>query len=198
MCIYGHFDLLSAGSCEESLRKCLARRANRDSSPPLGVQNDSFTKQHSRKNYFLWIIASIGLGSLLGAVAGSFMYAQHYLIVFLWETLPQYWGGLNTAHIFITSVIGGLIVGVGQKYLGDEPQSMYTIMHNEKTGKNIPGIKTNIVTGWKGGEFFPVMFASAAIGLGISNLIPGIQPMVAIAALMAATVTIVRIISILR
>jgi len=51
--------------------------------------------------------------------------------------------------------------------------------------------KTSTATGWKGGEFFPVMFASAAIGLGISNLIPGIHPMVAIAALMAATVTTV-------
>ncbi|MFN2235551.1 MAG: hypothetical protein ACK2U1_15095 [Anaerolineales bacterium] len=51
--------------------------------------------------------------------------------------------------------------------------------------------KTNTATGWKGGEFFPVMFASAAIGLGISNLIPGIHPMVAIAAFMAATITIV-------
>jgi H+/Cl- antiporter ClcA len=51
--------------------------------------------------------------------------------------------------------------------------------------------KANTATGWKGGEFFPVMFSSAAVGLGISNLIPGIHPMVAIAALMAATVTIV-------
>jgi H+/Cl- antiporter ClcA len=52
-------------------------------------------------------------------------------------------------------------------------------------------VKTNIGTGWKGGEIFPVMFASAAIGLGISNIIPGVHPMIAIATTMAATTTIV-------
>ena len=335
---------------------------------------------HQKTNYTLWILVSIGLGSLIGAIAGSFMYAQHYLIEFLWESIPHHLGGLNPWHTFIICVVGGLIIGIGRKYLGDEPQPMHAILHSIKSGKNIPGIKTipaafllslislgfgaalgpeaaligiavgfsawagdiitrfseklnltnlqktwskipgyfaiasgfimfvlvampmfslkysyftyqfslanneilisivlgflgfllgkifsgignhldkllapienkpvltsllggvllgglgmvsplilfsgqiglsslfenglemsgvfliligmfkmiatkvNTATGWKGGEFFPVMFASAAIGLGISNLIPEIHPMVAIAALMAATITIV-------
>jgi len=342
--------------------------------------NKQKADQHSRKNYILWILVSIGLGSLIGAIAGLFMYAQHYLIEFLWETIPHYLGGLNPLLTFIICVLGGLAIGIGRKYLGNEPQPMHLIIHNIKTGKNMPGIKTvpaafllslislgfgaalgpeaalvgiavglsswankrltrfaqelnladlqkpwskipgylalvigfatfalvampmfnlkysyfpyqfsiasdeilisivlgfvglflgkmssqigshldkllvpiknktlltsllggvllgglgmvsplilfsgqkglgslfetglemsglfliligilkmvatkaNTATGWKGGEFFPVMFSSAAVGLGISNLIPGIHPMVAIAALMAATVTIV-------
>ena len=338
------------------------------------------TNQLSIINYILWNLVGIGLGSLIGAIAGSFMYAQHYLIKFLWETVPDHLGGLNPLHTFITCVVGGLIVGVVRKHLGDEPQSIHAVLRSIKTGENVPGIKTvpaafllslislgfgaalgpeaaligiavgfsswtgetiaryakklnladlqkpwskipgylamvsgftmfalvarpmfsltysyfpyqyslagdeifisivlgfmgllvgktfslisnhldkllipiknkpiltsllggvllgglgmlsplilfsgqigfsflfenglemsglflimigvlkmistktNSATGWKGGEFFPVMFASAVIGLGISNLIPGINPMVAIAALMAATVTIV-------
>ena len=342
--------------------------------------NNQVTNQYSRKNYILLISASIGLGALIGAFAGSFMYAQHYLIQFLWEMIPEYLGGSNHLHTFIICVLGGLLIGIGRKFLGDEPQPMHTIIQRIRTGGNLPGIKTvlpafllslislgfgaalgpeaalvgisvglgswavhiiarfakkldladlqkpwskipgylalvsgfaifalvavpmfnlklsyfpyqfsfsgeeiiiaaalgfaglllgkmfmgfgshleklllpiknkpiltsllggvligslamvsplilfsgqiglnqlfenglqmggffliligllkmiatrmNTATGWKGGEFFPVMFASAAIGLGISQLVPGIHPMVAIGALMAATVTIV-------
>lgn len=338
------------------------------------------TKHISSKNYILWLLISLLLGAMIGAAAGSFMYAQHYLNAFLWEQIPQLLGGLTPAYTFIICVIGGVLIGVGRKYLGDEPQPMHKIIQSLKSGEALPGIKTvpvgyalsltslgfgaalgpeaalvgisvgfsswarevidraaiklnltdlgkrrsklprifaiasgfaifilvakpmfnlsykyfphkfsfvideiviaialgllglflgklfikignrlnqilipvkskpiligllggailgilgmvsplilfsgqlglsvlfedglrmggtmlitvgllkmlatkaNTATGWKGGEFFPVMFASAAIGLGVSNLIPAIDPMVAIAGLMAATVTIV-------
>lgn len=35
-----------------------------------------------------------------------------------------------------------------------------------------------LATGWKGGEFFPMMFTGAAIGMGVAYLIPGAHPMV--------------------
>jgi H+/Cl- antiporter ClcA len=44
-----------------------------------------------------------------------------------------------------------------------------------------------VTTGWKGGEFFPMMFAGAAIGMGIAYLIPAVDPMVGAMATMAAT-----------
>ena len=43
-----------------------------------------------------------------------------------------------------------------------------------------------LATGWKGGQFFPVMFIGAAVGLGISQFIPSIPPMVGIVAGMTA------------
>lgn len=43
-----------------------------------------------------------------------------------------------------------------------------------------------IATGWKGGEFFPIMFSGAAVGMGVAYLIPAIDPMVGLAAAMAA------------
>ncbi|MGL4648303.1 MAG: chloride channel protein [Caldilineaceae bacterium] len=42
-----------------------------------------------------------------------------------------------------------------------------------------------LATGWKGGYIFPVMFASAALGLASSLLFPGIPVAVAVAATMA-------------
>lgn len=42
-----------------------------------------------------------------------------------------------------------------------------------------------LATGWKGGYIFPIMFASAALGLAASLLFPGIPVAVAVAATMA-------------
>ena len=42
-----------------------------------------------------------------------------------------------------------------------------------------------LATGWKGGYIFPVMFASAALGLAVSLVMPGIPVAVAVAATMA-------------
>ena len=104
--------------------------------------NNHKRDQLSRKDYILWILVGIVLGSLIGAIAGSFMYAQHYLIEFLWETIPDHLGGLNPLHIFVTCVVGGLIVGVARKHLGDEPQPMHVVLQSIKTGENVPDIKT--------------------------------------------------------
>jgi len=42
-----------------------------------------------------------------------------------------------------------------------------------------------LTTGWKGGYIFPIMFASAALGLAVSLLFPGIPVAVAVAGTMA-------------
>ena len=50
-----------------------------------------------------------------------------------------------------------------------------------------------LATGWKGGYIFPVMFASAALGMAASLLFPGIPVAVAVAATMAgALVAVLR------
>ncbi len=41
-----------------------------------------------------------------------------------------------------------------------------------------------LTTGWKGGYIFPIMFASAALGLAVNLLVPGIPVAVAVAATM--------------
>lgn len=46
-------------------------------------------------------------------------------------------------------------------------------------------------SGWKGGQFFPLMFASVAFGLSIKNLFPFVPDSAAIFGTMAAMITIV-------
>lgn len=43
-----------------------------------------------------------------------------------------------------------------------------------------------LATGFKGGQFFPLMLTAAALGVAISLLVPAIHPMVSIAAVMGA------------
>jgi H+/Cl- antiporter ClcA len=95
-----------------------------------------------KKSYLVLLLFSIGLGGGIGAIAGSFMYAQHYLIVFLWESIPQQLGETTALYFFFLCVFGGLVVGLGRKHLGDHPQAMQTIMAKVKTGKDLPGIAT--------------------------------------------------------
>jgi len=50
-----------------------------------------------------------------------------------------------------------------------------------------------LTTGWKGGQFLPIMFGGSALGLAVGMLIPGISPIVAVIGGMAgATVAVVR------
>ena len=93
-------------------------------------------------NGILWILAGIALGAVVGLIVGAFMHAQHYVIEFLWGHLPEQLGGLTPLYIFILCVVGGLVVGLGRKYLGDEPKDIHTVMHSMRTGENLPGIKT--------------------------------------------------------
>ncbi|MBE2220746.1 MAG: chloride channel protein [Anaerolineae bacterium] len=50
-----------------------------------------------------------------------------------------------------------------------------------------------LTTGWKGGQFLPIMLGGAALGLAISMLIPGVSPIVAVIGGMAgSTVAVIR------
>ena len=48
-----------------------------------------------------------------------------------------------------------------------------------------------IKTGWKGGQFLPIMFSSVAVGLAVGLVFPAIPPAVAMVAAMAAATTVV-------
>ena len=45
-------------------------------------------------------------------------------------------------------------------------------------------------TGWKGGRFFPVMFAGAAAGLALAGLVSGVDPMVGLAVTMTTAIAV--------
>lgn len=49
---------------------------------------------------------------------------------------------------------------------------------------------TLLGTGWKGGRFFPVMFAGAAAGLALAGLVGGVDPMVGLAVAMTTAIAV--------
>ena len=100
-------------------------------------------------------------------------------------------------------VLRGLIGGVGMGIIGallpltlfsGESETAELITHAAEIGVvmlivlglvKLFATSLLLATGWKGGYIFPVMFASAALGLAVNLLFPGIPVAVAVAATMA-------------
>jgi len=98
------------------------------------------TKPPLRKTYLKLLALGIGLGLGIGAIAGSFMWAQHYLIDLLWESLPHRLGISGSLYFVLIPVIGGIAVGLGRKHLGDHPQPIRTIIEKARAGEKLPGV----------------------------------------------------------
>ncbi|MGE5604035.1 MAG: chloride channel protein [Nitrososphaerales archaeon] len=110
-------------------------------------------------------------------------------------------------HLVLRGLIGGLAMGlIGVLWpltlFSGEEQTAELILHAAEIGVVtlivlglVKLLATSILltTGWKGGYIFPVMFASAALGLAASLMFPGIPLAVAVAATMAgALVAVLR------
>ncbi len=101
--------------------------------------------------------------------------------------------------IFGKAILGGLVLGVLGAiwplvlFSGHEGISQLMTTYALSSSVLLIGIalaksfttNTLIATGWKGGQFFPVMFAGSAIGLGIANF-ANLPPMIGIVAGMTA------------
>ncbi len=110
-------------------------------------------------------------------------------------------------HVVLRGLIGGLGMGIIGALLpltmfSGEEQTVELITNAAEIGVAllvVMGIAklfaTSLLlsTGWKGGYIFPVMFASAALGLAATLVFPGIPTAVAVAATMAgALVAVLR------
>jgi H+/Cl- antiporter ClcA len=103
------------------------------------------------------------------------------------------------AHVVLRGLLGGLAMGLIGALLpltlfSGEEQTTELIASAAEIGvvmlvvmglAKLFATSLLLVTGWKGGYIFPIMFASAALGLAASLLFPGIPVAVAIAATMA-------------
>ncbi len=137
------------------------------------------------------LLMAVPLG-LLGAMVGRlYLNFHHYLTLWL-KPLHR--------HKILRGLMGGLVLGLlatacplvlfsGQAGLND------LLIHGQQMGggllvltglAKVLALGVCVSTGWKGGEFFPIMFAGAAIGLGTACLIPAIHPMVGLATVMTA------------
>lgn len=103
------------------------------------------------------------------------------------------------AHVVLRGLLGGLAMGLIGALLpltlfSGEAQTTELIASATEIGvvmlvvmglAKLFATSLLLVTGWKGGYIFPIMFSSAALGLAASLLFPGIPVAVAVAATMA-------------
>jgi len=103
------------------------------------------------------------------------------------------------AHVVLRGLLGGLGMGLIGALLpltlfSGEEQTTDLITHAAEIGvlmlivlgvAKLFATSLLLATGWKGGYIFPIMFASVALGLAVSLLLPGIPVAVAVAATMA-------------
>ena len=102
-------------------------------------------------------------------------------------------------HLVLRGLLGGLGMGIIGALLpltlfSGEEETADLITHAAEIGvvmlivlgvMKLLATTLLLATGWKGGYIFPIMFASASLGLAASVLFPGIPVAVAVAATMA-------------
>ncbi|MFN8471495.1 MAG: chloride channel protein [Anaerolineae bacterium] len=136
---------------------------------------------------------------LIGGVVGLLFMLSLRRLQRLFEPLK--------AHLVLRGLLGGLGMGIIGALLpltlfSGESETADLITHAAEIGVvmlivlglvKLMATSLLLATGWKGGYIFPIMFASAAMGLAMSLLFPGIPVAVAVAATMAgALVTALR------
>jgi H+/Cl- antiporter ClcA len=155
----------------------------------LGVTYDYLPYESPRNGTDLLIAVPLGL---LGAVLG-WLYRQ------LYHRLTRWLQPLGRRKI-MRGLLGGVVLGLLATF---SPLVLFSgqaglnelFINGAEIGAGVLvligiakvlALGTCMSTGWKGGEFFPIMFAGAAVGMGIAYLIPAVNPMVGLAAVMAA------------
>ena len=133
---------------------------------------------------------AVPLGLIGGLVGVLFMVAL--------KRLQQLFAPMKQ-HLVLRGLIGGLGMGVIGALLpltlfSGEEQTLELIAHAAEIGVvmlvllalvKLFATSLLLATGWKGGYIFPLMFASAALGLAANLLFPQIPVAVAVAATMA-------------
>lgn len=109
----------------------------------------------------------------------------------------------KVTNTFAKSVFGGFVLGIlgalSPLILFSGHEGVRSLMSTYALTAGVTlilialakSLTTNILlaTGWKGGQFFPVMFAGAAIGMGLANIF-GLPPMVGLVAGMTAMLAV--------
>jgi len=70
------------------------------------------------------LLTAVFLGALVGSVTAVFLQLLYGAIELLWHTLPSQINPTGTPPYFtlMLGIIGGLLVGLCHKYLGDHPK----------------------------------------------------------------------------
>ena len=117
----------------------------------------------------LFLTAAAG-GAVAGVVGGAFIWAVRSLIDLLWHDLPEQIGiqAYSSWWIFAVPAVGGLLVGLGQRFLGNYPEPIDQVVAKWRTGgrvepSTIPATGINSLSALATGG--PVGFEAALTGL---------------------------------
>ncbi|MDM5157522.1 chloride channel protein [Bacillus sp. DX1.1] len=88
-----------------------------------------------RGMHYLLIIYGMFLGSIVGATVWLFLVVTNAGIHFIWEYLPKEFT-LPPYYTICVTIIGGVLIGLSQKYFGTYPRLMPEVMAEyKKTGR---------------------------------------------------------------
>ncbi|PGM96425.1 chloride channel protein [Bacillus cereus] len=85
--------------------------------------------------HYILVLYGILLGSIVGATVWLFLITINFGIHFIWGYLPKFFASPPYYTICVT-IIGGILVGLSQKYFGINPRLMPEVMAEyKKTGR---------------------------------------------------------------
>lgn len=142
----------------------------------------------------LWALLLTSVGVIIG-----------YTYVLIDGKLERNLAGFRKRNIIAAAALGGLGLGILASlqplalFSGHEGlKQVSELFYSEggwflliAAGVKIIAASICLATGWKGGRFFPIMFAGAAAGLGLAHFFPAISPTLGLGVTMSATLAYV-------
>ena len=110
------------------------------------------------KNNFLFLLYTILLGAVVGAIIWAFLKVMNLGIEFLWDYVPSKIS--FPLYTLIICTVGGLLIGLWKKKFGDYPEELNTVMGQVKKTGRYP---YNNVFSVLGSALFPLLLG-ASIG----------------------------------
>ncbi|WP_294464733.1 chloride channel protein [uncultured Ruminococcus sp.] len=122
------------------------------------------------KNNVLFLLYTVILGAIVGAIVWAFIRIMNLGIEFIWDYIPS---NLNfPLYTLFVCVIGGLLIGVWKKKFGDYPEELSTVMGKVK---NTGRYQYNNVFSTVGSALFPLLIgASVGPEAGLTGIIAGL------------------------
>ena len=122
------------------------------------------------KNNVLFLLYTVILGAIVGAIIWAFVRIMNLGIEFIWNFAPSH---LNfPLYTLFVCLIGGLLIGIWKKKFGDYPEELSMVMGKvKKTGR----YQYNNVFSTIGSALFPLLIgASVGPEAGLTGVIAGL------------------------
>ncbi|WP_300559271.1 chloride channel protein [Companilactobacillus sp.] len=81
----------------------------------------------------VFVLYSIVLGTFVGVCTGLYMTLVNFLIEFIWTDIPQWMNTDRRLYPLVVTVIGGIIIGLLQKFYHGYPKTMEQVLAEFKT-----------------------------------------------------------------